>query len=115
MTVTPRRWQRGERAICSCPEWPAPAYVVVVSGGKSGPPTVERDGAVHVCEAAVLDAGRAGRPRTALPAVDSGLVQQLRIAAERRGETERALVERALTRELEESSGQVIAQRFSRK
>lgn len=105
MSVTSRRWQRGERAICSCPEWPAPAYVVVAAGGRTGPPSVERDGAVHACTAAVHDAGRAGRPRTALPAVDSGLVQQLRIAAERRGETERQLVERALTRELEESSG----------
>ena len=105
MSVTPRRWQRGERAICSCPEWPDPASVIVAAGGKSAPPMVERDGSVHVCETAVLDAGRAGRPRTSLPAVDSGLVQQLRAAAERRGETERELVERALTRELEDSSG----------
>lgn len=105
MSVTPRRWQPREQAICSCDDWDSPASCVVVSGGKLAPPTVERDGAVHVCTTAVHDAGRAGRPRTALPAVDSGLVQQLRIAAERRGETERQLVERALTRELEESSG----------
>lgn len=101
----PRRWQRGESAICSCPEWPDPAYVVVVAGGKTAPPSVERDGVVHVCTTAVHHAGRAGRLRTTLPAVDSGLVRRMSRAAVQRGISERDFVEMALLRELEDPSG----------
>lgn len=96
-----RRWQIGEAAQCACPAWPAPGACVVVSGGRRDP-TVEREGAAHVCPTATPDLGRPGRPRILLlPRIDPSVVRAVEARAELTGRSPAVLVEYVLRRWLD--------------
>lgn len=88
-------WQPGDQAICSCP-----LSCIVVSGGKTAPPAVERGGKVHDCTTAVFDAGRPGRPRLppAVPIarVSATVAAEMRRAIAKAGLTEREFLETSI-------------------
>lgn len=100
----PRRWQVGERAVCSCTsdEWIAPEVCAVVAGARPpNPPEVERGGKTHRCPTAVLAASPVGRPPGPAPTVHlarvSGpVVAEMRRVIEREGIPERDFLERVI-------------------
>lgn len=94
----PRRWQVGERAICSCDEL-APEVCAVVGGALRGhAPLVERGGDAHRCTTAVYAAAKMGRPRGdadggELARVDPALAEEMRRVIRAAGASEREFLE----------------------
>lgn len=98
----PRRWQVGERALCSC-EGQLPEVCPVVSGSRQRgePPTVERGGAAHRCETATYVSAKIGRPRAdagggELARVSPELAEEMRRVIREAGATERDFLEEAI-------------------
>lgn len=105
MSPTLRRWQIGDRAVCSCSydDWSGEEVCPVVSGAPRGSaPTVERGGKVHTCTTAVHAAAKMGRPRTEaaggeLARVSPALAEEMRRVIRAAGANEREFLETAIS------------------
>lgn len=101
----PRRWQVGERALCSCDGLASEICPVVSGAPRGGHPTVERGGAAHLCETAVYAAAKMGRPRLEtdggeLARVSPELAEEMRRVIRAAGATEREFLETAIANQL---------------
>lgn len=101
----PRRWQVGERAVCSCDGLASEICPVVSGAPRGGHPTVERGGAAHLCVTAVYAAAKMGRPRLEtdggeLARVSPELAEEMRRVIRAAGATEREFLESAIAASL---------------